>query len=107
MKINSTPQERMFKVAESIATADDPVLAARGIAAIIHFLTRRIEPNKRLYSLLGLKRKIYELDEYQIASKKTPTTASLGQSISFLKTMLNGRPPYYVRRVINEVVKQI
>ena len=107
MQTNSAPKERMIKIAESIATADDPAIAARGIAAIVHFLTRRIEPNKRLYALFDLKRKIYELDEYQIASKKTPTTASLGQSISFIKTMLNGRPPYYVRRVINEVVKQI
>jgi len=98
---------RMVKLAESMATIDNPTAAGRGIAAIIRFLTRRIEPNKRLYSLLNLKRKIYELDEYQIASKKSPNTASLGQSITFIKTVLNGRPPYYVRQVINEVVKYI
>jgi len=107
-KIESSDiEERMVKLAEYMVTMDDPAMAARGIAVIINFLTRRIEPNKRLYSLLNLKRKIYELDEYQIASKKSPNTASLGQSITFLKTILNGRPPYYIRKVINEVVKNI
>jgi hypothetical protein len=93
--------ERMHKVA---AAMEDPSLAGRGLAAIITFLLRRIEPTKRVHALWNLKRKIYMMDEFEMASKRTPATASLGQSITFIKTLLNGRPPYYIRSVLNNIV---
>ncbi len=86
---------------------DNPEHAGKGIAVIIMFLLKRIDYNKRMYAVWRLKNKIVELDEFEMAKKKSPSTASLGNAITFMKTILNGKPPFYIRSVINEVIKHL
>lgn len=81
-----------------------PSEAGRGIADIVRFLIQRISQESRNKSLQGLKRKIWNLNEFDIASKKTPPSASLGQSITFIKTILIGHDPRYIREVLKHVV---
>lgn len=100
-------KERMYKLAAATIQMGSPPEAGKGIADIVKFLIQRISQESRQKSLQGLKRKIWNLNEYQIASKKTPPSASLGQSITFIKTILIGHDPKYIREVLRHVVHNL
>jgi hypothetical protein len=97
----------MYKLATVVIEMGEPSIAGRGIADIIKFLMRRIEPEKRQEAFSRLRNKIWGLNEIDISSKETPSSASLGQSITFLKTILNGHKPHYIRAVLSSVVKYL
>lgn len=98
---------RMYKIASTVVELGDPGIAGRNLADIVRFLINKISPLKRGKSITNLRNKIWALNEYEMANKKTPPTASLGQSITFIKTILNGHHPLYIRRVIQEIVRNI
>lgn len=98
---------RMYKMAAAVIEMGTPEEAGRGIAEIVKFLMQRISPAKRHQSILKLRNKIWYLNEEEIASKRTPSSASMGQSITFIKTILNGHNPSFVRAVLNNVVKHL
>jgi hypothetical protein len=98
---------RLHKIAASVMELGDPAIAGRSLADIVRFLINRIDPNKRGKAVTNLRNKIWALDEYDISNKKTPATASLGQSITFIKTILIGHHPLYIRRVLEEVVRNL
>jgi transcription termination factor NusB len=101
-----TQENRLLKLGQSVINSDIEI-TGKGIAEIIQFILRKVPYQKRPYAIMKIRQKIWNLDEYDIASKKSPDTASIGQAITFIKTLLNGRQPGYVRSVINEVVKRI
>lgn len=98
---------RLFKKAQSVIQMGQPDLAGKGIAEIIKFLTQRISGPTKSQTLGKLRDKIWNLDEREIASKKSPATASLGQSITFIKTVLQGHSPEYIRSVLASTVKYL
>ena len=85
----------------------DPQDAGRYISEIIKFLARRISPERRQKSLANLRRKIYSLNEYDIAKKRMPSSSALGQAISLTKNLLMTHSPNYVRAVINSIVQHL
>lgn len=97
---------RLYKLAQD-SLSGDVAVAGRHIANIVKFLLGRISYVNRYQSMLKLREKIWNLDEYDIASKKSPPTASLGQSITFIKTLLNGKDPGYIRSILSEIVKNL
>lgn len=101
------PRQRMYKLAEATIEMSDPTHAGKGIADIVHFLIKRISISKRPNSLNKLKYKIWNLNEWDLSSKKSPSTASLGQAITFIKTILMGHSPIYIRSVLREIVKNL
>lgn len=107
MNKRSKQVNRMRKLATSILEFGDPSIAGRSLAGIIRFLINRIPPDKRAKSVANLRNKVWALNEYELANKKTPATASLGQSITFIKTILMGHHPLYVRRVLEEIVRNL
>lgn len=96
-----------FKKQASAINLGDPEFAGKYLADLLRFLLRRISSERRQKSINSLKRKVYYLNEYQIASKKTPSSASLGHAIGLLKTILLEHPPQYVRSVLNSVVRHL
>jgi hypothetical protein len=96
----------MQKAASAIEMGD-PVYAGKYIAEIIKFLMRRISPERREKSLNGLRRKIYMLNETDIAQKKMPASSALGQAISLTKNLLMMHPSSYIREVINSIVRHL
>lgn len=96
-------EERMYRFAAAAIEMGDPKDAGKGIAEIIKFLTKRVSPENRQKSLLKLREKIINLNEHEIALKKTPPTSTLGQSISFVKNVLIGHDPDYIRTVLNHI----
>ena len=95
---------RMFKLANKITDIGNPEEAGRGIASIVKFLLKKIDPITRAQSTSKLRDRIWNLNELEIASKKSPNSASIGQSISFVKNVLNGRDPKYIREVLRNIV---
>jgi len=98
---------RIMKLGQAVTDLGDPRLTGRSIAQIINFLLRKIPYAKRPHAIMELRKKIWELSEYDMAAKKSPDTASLGQSITFVKTLLNGKQPYYIRQVLSEIVRNL
>ena len=96
----------MEKAASAIDLGD-PETAGRYLADMIRFLTKRISPDRRPKALDSLKRKIYYINEYDIAAKRTPPSSSMGQSITLLKTILLEHSSDYIRKVLNAIVKAL
>lgn len=99
--------DRLFAMATATIEMGSPQEAGRGIADIVKFLMTRITDDKRIESMLSLRGKIWNLNEHDISSKKTPASASFGQSITFIKTILNGHQPKYIREVLANIVRNL
>ena len=98
---------RMYKMAAAVIEMGSPEEAGRGIADIVKFLLKRINQESRAEAVRKLRLKIWNLNENEISSKKTPSSASLGQSITFIKTILNGHQPNYIRDVLSNIVRNL
>lgn len=94
------------KIASAIGLGDAR-FAGKYLADLVKFLLRRISPERRVKSIENLRKKIYYLNEYQIASKKTPASSALGHAITLLKTVLLEHNPLYIRNVLNNIVKYL
>jgi hypothetical protein len=105
--IENDSDERILKLADRLIEMGDPERAGRGLADIVKFLMKRISPEKMSKSLTNLRKKIWHLNENAIADKRTPASASLGQSITFIKTVLNGHDPKYIRQILESIVKNL
>lgn len=97
----------LIEKAASAIDLGDPEGAGKYLANLIKFLIRRISPERRPKALDSLKRKIYYINEFDIAGKKTPPSSSMGQSITLLKTILLEHSPEYIRKVLNSIVKSL
>jgi hypothetical protein len=85
----------------------DPAFAGKYLADLLKFLLRRISVANRDKAIFNLKKKIYYLNEYDMASKKTPPSSSIGQSITLIKTILLEHSPEYIRNVLNSIVRNL
>jgi hypothetical protein len=92
------------KLAQAATDLGDPTFAGRAISEIVKFLMRKIPYERRPHSMMSMRQKILELDEYEMASKKSPVTASMGQSITLIKTLLNGKEPAYIRKTLEHII---
>lgn len=101
------PSPRLLKLANTLIQMGDAAHAGKGIADIVKFLMQRISIDGRSQALMKLREKILNLNEQEISGKKTPASASLGQSITFIKTILNGHPPAYIRSILTEIAKNL
>jgi len=96
----------LVKTAEPV-NLGDPKIAARYLSDFIKFLLRRISPESRTRSMQNLATKIQNLNELDIASKKTPVSASIGQSITLVKNVLTNQNPQYIREVLKEIANHL
>lgn len=87
------------------AQYSNSTLVGKYLADIIKFTLNRISPEKRPKSINTLKRKIYLLNENELANKNLPASSSMGQAITFVKNVLFNHNPRYIREVLNSVVK--
>lgn len=104
--VSDEEKELMKKVASAIDLGDAET-AGKYLSDLIKFLLRRISAERRPRAIQSLKRKIYYINEYSIAQKKTPPSSSMGQSITLLKTILLEHSPQYIRGVLNSIVKNL
>jgi hypothetical protein len=77
------------------------------LANLVKFLLRRISQERRAHAIDSMKKKIYYINEYNIAAKKTPPSSSMGQAITLIKTILLEHHPEYIRNVLNSIVRNL
>lgn len=100
-------RNNLAKFAANTIEMGDPSIAGKGIAEIVKFIMRRIPYDQRISRLIRLKDKINNLNEMEMSTKNMPATSAIGQSISFVKTVLTGHNPNYIRSVLSNVIKHL
>ena len=90
---------------EAVGFNHDPKFVAQQIRDIIYVLVGRmsLEAQQRAYP--NLRAKFNDLNIPEMASKKQHGGSSIGTSISLVKNILNGRDPYFIKMVIDELSK--
>lgn len=103
--------DKTSKVIEILKIADgklgNPQDVGIYLADLIRFILRRIDPNSRAKTINNLKQKVLNLNEREIAAKKMPPGASIGQSLVIVKHLLFGKDPQYVREVLNNISQNL
>lgn len=98
--------KKMIKKA-AISELGDPVLVGKYLSDIIRFSLTRIPVDKRASALSSLRSKIYHMSETQLSEKQMPATASIGQSITFIKHVLFNHDARYIREVLNNITRNL
>jgi transcription termination factor NusB len=109
IKALNTALESIKAFEKSAAAIDigNPEAAGAYLANLVKFLLRRISNDRRPHAIESMRKKIYYINEYNIAAKKTPPSSSMGQAITLIKTILLEHHPEYIRAVLNSIVKNI
>lgn len=100
---------KLPKVVKNAAITElgDPVIVGKYLSDIVKFILTRISPEKRPHTIQNLRKKIYYLNERELSDKKMPASSSIGQSITFIKTVLFNHDANYIRQVLNSVVQNL
>jgi hypothetical protein len=83
----------------------DPKYVAEQIYNIIKIMIMRMPMDKRPSSFVNLKGRINNFNIAEISSKRNPGGASIGVSIGLVKNILNGRDPFFIKLVLDELYK--
>lgn len=96
-----------FVKSAAISELGDAELVGKYLADIIRFTLNRISVGKRDIAIAKVRNKIHKLDEKALSNKNMPSSASMGQSITFVKTVLFNQKPSYIREVLNNINKNL
>ena len=91
----------------AISELGDPELVGKYLSGVVQFTLGRISPEKRQRVLDKVKSKIYYLNDLEMASKKMPAAASIGQAIGFIKNILANHDATYIRQVLNSIARHL
>ncbi len=91
----------------AVSELGDPVQVGQYLANIVRFILNRLEPDKRAKALTSLRNKFYYLNADEMASKTSPPSAGIGQSITFVKHVLFNQHPQYIREVLNNLARNL
>jgi hypothetical protein len=106
-KFDVKSNEEIVVTAQQANFLGDAISVGRYLSEIVKFILNRISPENRQKSINKVKTKLYYLNENEIALKKMPASSSLGQSITFVKTVLFNQQPKYIRDVLNNIVRNL
>jgi transcription termination factor NusB len=98
---------KAFEKSASAIDLGNAEAAGAYLANLVKFLLRRISNDRRPHAIDSMKKKIYYINEYNIAAKKTPPSSSMGQAITLIKTILLEHHPEYIRNVLNSIVRNL
>jgi hypothetical protein len=85
----------------------DPVYIANQLTSIIRIMLSRISNKSRPKSFLNIKNKLKYFNTMEISRKKNPGGAAIGVSLGLVKNVLNGKDPYFINVVIQELIKRL
>lgn len=84
---------------------NDSKFVAEQIRDVIDVMIGRMSPEGQQSSYPNLRGRIQSLNVAEISGKGKPGGAAIGVSISIIKNILNGRDPYFIKAVIDELNK--
>tara|TARA_A100001011_G_C14312401_1_gene846247 strand:- start:3598 stop:3897 length:300 start_codon:yes stop_codon:yes gene_type:complete len=85
----------------------DPIYVADELHKIIKVMVNRMSFESRQNAFKNLQGRIQEFNVIELSNKKSPGGASIGVSLSLVKNVLNGRDPYFVNLVIQELARKL
>ena len=97
----------MKKHAESVVEMGNPMVAGKTIANMIKYLVTKIPQKHQDDTLKDIKSRLLNVNVNELANKRIPPSASIGQSIAFIKNMLGGRSSEYISKVIQNTVQHL
>ncbi len=92
---------------ESQNLEQNPDYVAEQIYSIMRVMITRMPYERWHDSFLSLKNKMDEINVIELSNKSNPGGASIGVSISLVKNILNGRDPYFIRLVLDSLIRRI
>lgn len=90
-----------------IHSINNPEFVASQIKDIIDFILTKLSYESRIKAYPNLAQKIQDLNPNELSLKKTPGGAPIGLSISLVKNILNGRDPFFIKLVMDELSKKL
>ena len=85
----------------------DPIYVADQLHKIIKVMVNRMSFESRQNAFKNLQGRIQEFNVIELSNKKSPGGASIGVSLGLVKNVLNGRDPYFVNLVIQELARKL
>ena len=70
-------------------------------------MVNRMSFESRQNAFKNLQGRIQEFNVIELSNKKSPGGASIGVSLGLVKNVLNGRDPYFVNLVIQELARKL
>jgi len=98
--IASKNNDRFLKMAQVMIANRNPQEVGASLAQVIKILMERL-PHDKNSSLTNMRGKVSQLNPTEIALASMPDTAAYGQSITLIKTLLNGYSPEYIKQVLS------
>lgn len=92
---------------ESQDLSQSPAYVAEQIRDIIRVMVGRMSSDAQLRAYPNIANRLYSLNVTEMSTKKSPGGASIGVSISLVKNILNGRDPYFIRLVLEDLRKNL
>jgi len=103
--VSSNESDRLISLAQAyVSSAKSPEEVASALANVISMLLKRV-PHAN--AIQNIKNKISQINPTEIATTSMPDTAAYGQSLTLVKTLLNGYSPTYVQQVLTAVVRRL
>jgi hypothetical protein len=82
----------------------NPTYVAEQLHSMIKVMISKMSPESRMRSYKNVSNKIQAFNAMEIAGKRTPGGAAIGVSLGLIKNVLNGRDPYFINIVLNELM---
>lgn len=106
-KLHKIKVKKKLVKSATVSELGNPMLVGKYLADIVKFTLMRLPPERRPKAMDTLRNKFYTMNITDISQKDLPPTAAIGQSITFVKTVLFNHDPHYIRQVINNLVKNL
>jgi hypothetical protein len=68
-------------------------------------MVNRISINSRYKAKPNIKKRIEQINIFDVSKKRAPGGAAIGLSIGLVKNILNGQEPHFIQMVIDELAK--
>jgi hypothetical protein len=77
------------------------------LSNIVKFIIAKVPQENRYKYIDKLRQKFYNLDVLELSNKDMPESSSMGQAITFIKTVLINHDPGYIKEVISYLVRYL
>jgi hypothetical protein len=94
----------MEKTAQSVSNSGQ---VGAYLASVCRFALSRVPENQRRKATENLIGKLNALDYMDVARKRLPPMASVGQCITLVKSSMFGQRPDYIRAVLNSITAHL
>ena len=84
-----------------------PKYVAEELYKIIRIMITRLPYESRQNAFLSLKDKLEGINAIEVSNKRSPGGAVIGTSLSLVKNMLNARDSYFIRLVLDDLIRKM